>query len=219
MMTYIVRSERNPLLSMQVTEGHFATSNAHISHYLDMTTLKTNVTVAKDVARELAVPYLSREAVDTIICMENTEVIGAYLAEELVLEGLMVMNSSGKIHVITPMLNMNGQLIFNQSEHKYIKDRNVVLLVASVSSGKTVARSLECINYYSGRLVGISALFSAAEKNAHENTHAIFTAEDIPGYTYARASKCELCQNGQKLSAIVNSLGFTEFHGADDMPR
>ena len=93
--SFTVSSPKDPAIAIKVTPGHFATSSSHVSHYLDMTSLKTRASVAKEVARELAVAYLSSRDVNTIVCMENTEIIGAYLAEELLQEGIMVMNSGG----------------------------------------------------------------------------------------------------------------------------
>ena len=51
----------------------------------------------------MAIPFiLSKSLVDTIICMEDTEVIGAYMVEELLENGSMVVNSDRDIHVVRP---------------------------------------------------------------------------------------------------------------------
>ena len=36
---------------LKVTPGHFATNHAHINYYLDMTTLKTRLSEAQEIAR------------------------------------------------------------------------------------------------------------------------------------------------------------------------
>ena len=63
--------------------GHFATSNSHINYYIDITSLKTRINEAKEVAKVLASRFTSHITVDTIVCMDGTEVIGAFLSEEM----------------------------------------------------------------------------------------------------------------------------------------
>jgi orotate phosphoribosyltransferase len=190
--------------------GAFHYKQLPVSHYLDMGTLKHNSTAAKEVAQELAIPYISCEIVDTIVCMEGTEIIGAYLAEELLKEGLLVMNADGNIDVISPMSNVNGQLIFQHNAPKLITNKNIILQVSSVSSGKTVYRALDSLSYLGGHLVGISSLFAPVPKVYGHEIHAVFTGEDIPDYSFFRAEECEMCNNGKKLDAIVNYGGYTE---------
>ena len=85
--------EKNSSITMKVIPGHFTTSNAHVNYYLDMSDMKSNALVARDIARELAVPYVTSTPVETIVCMERTDVIGAYLAEELLQEGTAIINN------------------------------------------------------------------------------------------------------------------------------
>ena len=72
---FSVSLTKNPSISMNVIPGHFTTSHFHTNYYLDLDNLKTNVSIARDVAVELALPYLTTKLVDTIVCMEGTEVI------------------------------------------------------------------------------------------------------------------------------------------------
>ncbi|NLG37758.1 MAG: hypothetical protein GX549_07045 [Clostridiales bacterium] len=208
--SYVISSPMNPAITMKVTPGHFATSNSHISHYLDVSTLRTSALVAREVARSFAGKFLTSTEVNTIICMENTEVIGAYLAEELLKDGLMVFNRGAEIRVMTPIQSVGGQLIFLPSARKYIEGRNVILLLSSASSAKTASQALECLTYYGGRLVGILALFSAEPSVLGHEIFSIFTDADIDGYYSARAEQCELCKAGHGLDAIVTNRGYTE---------
>jgi len=206
--TFSVSLEKNPIISIKVTPGHFTTGSFHINYYLDVSTLKANTLVARDVARELALPYLSSTLVDTIVCMENTKVIGAFLAEELIHDGAAVMNSGGEIHVITPKSSSDRKFIFFDNEVEWIANRNILLLTATVSSGQTLNSALECLSYYNGIIVGISSLFYSSDAPQEKRIHALFTSDDIPGYKVLASDKCGMCMSGQKLDAIINSDGY-----------
>jgi len=207
---YSVSLKKNPAISIRVIPGHFSTSTTHISHYLDLSRLKSNVRIARDAARELAVPYLSSTMVDTIVCMENTNVIGAFLAAELLQEGGAAINSEGNINVITPMNNVSGQLIFHESELELIQKKSILLLVATISSGRTLNGALECLGYYGGKISGLSTLFLTLTDKPDHKINALFTSEDIPGYALSEPSKCPMCKHGEKLDAIVSSEGYTK---------
>ena len=69
-------------IQLKIIPGHFVTSQSHISHYLDMTTMKTRCAEASRIARLLSSRYETSTPVDSIICMDGLEVIGAFLAEE-----------------------------------------------------------------------------------------------------------------------------------------
>ena len=174
-----------------------------------MSKIKSNASMARNVAREMAVPYLSRSLVDTIICMEDIDVIGAYMAEELLEEGSMVVNSDREIHVIRPTISVNGELIFMQSNQKYVYNKHIILLISSASTGKTISNALDCISYYGGKLEGISAIFSAKDEIGGHKINSIFGADDIPNYEVAKSFECKMCRENQKIDAIVNHDGYT----------
>ena len=206
---FSVSLEKNPAISIKAIPGHFTTNKVHVNYFLDVWELKTNASHARDIARELAIPYVANTLIDTIVCMERTVVIGAYLAEELLREGTAIMNSGGKIHVVSPLNNANGNLIFQDNAVKWIQNKNILLLIASISSGSTTKMATECIAYYGGRLAGISSLFYSSEQFEHK-INALFTSADIPGYKVFPLSDCEMCKAGQKLDAIINSEGYTK---------
>ena len=200
--------ERNPNISIGVTPGHFSTGFYHTNYFLDVGTLKANAFVARDVARELAIPYISTTIVDTIVCMENTKVIGAFLAQELLSEGTAVMNSGGEINIVTPMSNVDGKLVFYDNELEWINNKHILLLTATISSGRTLNSALECISYFSGFFAGISALFLCSSAMPYMKINALFTSDDIPGYEVYSTGECALCKGGQKLDAIISSEGY-----------
>lgn len=208
--SFTVALEKNPSITMKVIRGHFTTSNSHMTHYLDVSGLKSSALVARDVARELAIPYLSSTHVETIVCMERTEVIGAYLAEELLQDGTSVLNSGGEIYVVTPISNNIGSLSFHSSMVRHIMNKNVLLLTASISSGRTLDSALDCIAYYGGKIVGISALFVVSHDKPDYEIHPLFTSDDIAEYGIYSPRDCALCRGGRKLDALISSEGYTK---------
>jgi orotate phosphoribosyltransferase len=205
---FTVSLTKNPMISTNVIPGHFTTSHFHTNYYVDLDKLKTNVLVAKDVAEELALPYLKNTIVDTIVCIEGTEVIGAYLAEKLIREGTAMINSGRDIHVVTPKSNVNRQLTFQHNIQKIIFNKNVILLVSSISSGITLNSALECLSYYGGVLVGVSALFNAYPDKQEYNVNSLFTSKDISGYQLFSPGECTMCKGGRKLDAIIVHDGY-----------
>ena len=73
-------------LVLRVVPGHFATSHSHINYYIDVTMQKTRLSEAQAVAKELVSYYNHSTIVDTILCLDGTEVIGTCLATELTRE-------------------------------------------------------------------------------------------------------------------------------------
>ena len=130
---------------LKVVPGHFATNHSHINYYIDMTTLKTRVSEAQEVARDLVGLYLYNTFVDTIVCLDGMDVVGAYLAEELTKAGVMSRNAHQTIYVVTPEYNSNSQMIFRDNIQPMITGKNVILLMASVTTGKTINKGVECI--------------------------------------------------------------------------
>ena len=51
---FTVTSEKNSKITVQVAAGHFATSSAHRSHYIDIFDLKSKSSAAREAARVLA---------------------------------------------------------------------------------------------------------------------------------------------------------------------
>ena len=85
-------------VGLKVTKGHFATNHAHTNYYIDLTTIKSRVSEAQEIARALVHMYLYDMVVDTIVCMEGTEVIGTLLAEELTKGGFLSLNAHHLYH-------------------------------------------------------------------------------------------------------------------------
>lgn len=200
----------NQNVSIDVIPGHFVTSHSHINFYVDITRVKHEQIMAQEAAAMMAKDFATSTPVDTIVCMDGSEVIGGFLAEELAKPEILSMNRHKGIYVVPPEFNANGQMIFRDNLQRMVMGKQIVLLIASVTTGKTIKRSLECIQYYGGTVVGISAVFSAAEEVQGIPIHALFTPQDVPGYHTFSFRDCPECKSGLKVDALVNSYGYSE---------
>lgn len=205
-----IRGKANGRTSISVMKGHFATNHSHINYYIDMTKMKHNHVMAHEAARTLAAQYKSSALVDTVACMDGTEIIGGFLAYELAKAEFGALNQDTEICAVAPEYNSNSQMIFRDNVQPMIYQKHIVLLMASVTTGKTIRRSVECIKYYGGILSGISALFSASDEVAGIAVHHLFSASELPDYHTYPFEDCPDCRANHKIDAIVNSFGYSE---------
>ena len=197
-------------VSIHVTQGHFSTSHSHINYYVDTTTLKASHSDSLAAAKQLAAQYMYSTPVDSIVCIEGTEIIGAYLAEELARAGQSTMNAGKTIYVVPPEYDSTNQLIFRDNIRPMIAGKNIILLLADVTTGRTSAKCVEGVTYFGGIVRGVCALFSAVEHVSGHIVNAVFTTKDIPGYQAFDKLQCPLCQKQVKLDALVNSFGYSK---------
>ena len=205
-----ITAKGNTKIKFEVIHGHFTTNHSHVNRYIDMNEIKNNYKAAKETAKQLAGAIYSSVPVDAIICLESTWLVGAFLAEELS-EGTRGINYGNDIYCITPEY-MNNQIILRDNLQKIVRDKNVLLLVSSVSSGKSVQQAANCLNYYGGTLSGVCSIFSAVPEVHGIKINSVFHADDIPDYESYNPAKCPLCAAGKKIDAIVNSFGYTQTH-------
>ncbi|MCI8863865.1 MAG: orotate phosphoribosyltransferase [Lachnospiraceae bacterium] len=196
--------------ALKITPGHFATNHSHINYYLDMTTLKTRASEAQDVAKGMVGAYLYGMVVDTIVCMEGTEVIGAFLSEELTRSGVLSKNMHKTIYIVRPEFNNNSQIIFRDNTIPMIKGKNVIILVAMVTTGFSAIKAIESVQYYGGNMQGVSAVFSAVDQVGGVPVHSVFGKKDVPNYVNYDYRECPMCRQGQKLDALVNAFGYSK---------
>ena len=137
-------SRANKRLFADAIPGHFATNHSHINYYIDMSEIKHNYTLALEAARSIAF-HFSTVSVDTILCLEGTEYIGAFIARELSNAGLGGMNSGKDIYLVEPDSNVNGQFMFADNLRHMIEHRNVLILVTTASTGQTLWQARECV--------------------------------------------------------------------------
>lgn len=204
-------SKESNMVAIHAIPGHFATSHSHINYYIDITSLKTRIQEAKEVARVLYQKMGRLAYVDTIVCMDGTEVIGAFLADEFEKGDYASTNRHETIYVVEPEMNSNNQLLFRDNIKPSIAGKHVVLLSATTTTGKTIHRSLEGIRYYGGIVESVASVFSTVKNVDNRPITTVFTEDDIPGYTAYSAADCPFCKQGQRIEAMVNGFGYSKF--------
>lgn len=200
---------RNPELFLRVQRGHFATMHSHTNYYIDVTTQKYRMSEAKAVAKEIVSFYRSNTVIDTIICLDGTEVIGACMARELTNDNYINLNAHQTIYVVSPEYIGGGQMIFRDNLVQMIHNKHVLILAASVTTGKTVLAAVDAIQYYSGTVVGVSAIFATVEECDGHPVNSIFNPLDLGDYQSFKPHHCPICQRGERIEALVNSFGFS----------
>jgi orotate phosphoribosyltransferase len=207
--SYKIRTKHDNLF-LRVSRGHFATSHSHINYYIDVTTQKTRLSEAQAVAKDLVSYYSNTTIVDTILCLDGTQVIGTCLAEELTRGNYMNLNAHQTIYVVTPEHTTGSQLIFRDNITPMIAGKNVLVLAASVTTGYTAQAAIEAIKYYSGQVAGVCAIFATVDECAGIPVRSVFDPKDLGDYASYSSHECPMCKKGEKIDALVNSFGFSK---------
>ena len=207
-----IHAKNHPNITLKAIPGHFVTPNSHVNYYLDMTTLKTRLSEASTVARELSVQISASTIVDTIVCIDGCEIIGAFLAEDLTKAGVLSMNAHKTIYIITPEYLSTGQFLFRENFQPMIKEKNVLLLLASATTGQTIVKAAQALSYYGAKISGISAVFSAANSMMGIPIRSLFSIADIPDYKAYNPEGCALCKENQPVDAFANAFGYSRIN-------
>ena len=195
---------------LKLIHGHFATNHSHINCYLDMTTLKTRQSEAELAAQALVQHYVHSTIVDTILCLDGTQIIGAYLSQQLSRAGFVSINAHQTIYIITPEYDATSQLLFRDNLQPMIREKHVLILTASVTTGISVRKAMECVQYYGGTTAGVCSIFSAQQQVNGVDVQSIFTPSDVPGYETYASHECPLCKKKERLDALVNGYGYSK---------
>ena len=154
--------------------------------------------------------YSSNTIVDTILCLDGTQVIGTLLAEELTNGNFANLNAHQTIYVVTPEHTSGSQLFFRDNIVPMIAGKNVLILAASVTTGYTAQAAIEAIKYYNGAVAGVCGIFATIDEVAGYPVRSIFDTNDLGDYASYPSHECPLCKQGQKIDALVNSFGFSK---------
>ena len=206
---YTMATKRKNLL-LRVQKGHFATSHSHINYFIDVTMHKSRLSEAKAIAEEILSYYQTTTIIDTILCLDGMEVVGACLAEALTNNNFMNLNAHQTIYVITPEHTSGSQIIFRDNISPAITGKNVLILAASVVTGYTAKSAIEAVSYYGGNVVGISGIFATQDQFMGYDVVSVFDPNDLPGYSSYTPHECPMCRAGQRLEGLVNSFGFSK---------
>ena len=160
-------------------------------------------------AKELVATFKNDTPVDTILCLDGTAVIGTCLAQELTKTGFRSINTHNTIYVVEPEYNSNSQMIFRDNIQPMIRNKHVLILMASCTTGFTAGKSIEAIGYYGGEVMGLSAIYSAVDHVGDLPVKSIYNVSDIPDYASYDYRDCPFCKKGRKLDALVNSYGYS----------
>lgn len=204
-------SKESNMVAIRAVQGHFATSHSHINYYIDVTSLKARASEAKEVARVLRQKINTPEYVDTIVCMDGTQVIGAFLAEEFEKVNYVSTNTHDTVYVISPEEEHSEQMIFRDNIRLAIEGKHIVLLLATTTTGETIKRSLECIRYYGGIVETVASIFSTVDSVDGMPVEHVFNSDDLPGYAAYTSAECPFCKRGHKIEAMVNGFGYSKF--------
>lgn len=198
-------------LFLRASKGHFASTHSHSNYYIDVAAQKSRLSEAKAVAKEICRNYnYNTRIVDTILCLDGTEVIGTCLAEELTKHDFMNINAHQTIYVVTPEMTGSSQLILRDNIVPMVKDKHVLVLAVSVASGNTVKNAIEAVNYYGGEVVGIGSIFATTEEIAGHQVDSVFNPNDLPDYFSVPSHECPLCKEKVKIDALINCYGYSK---------
>ncbi len=205
-----IKTKRSNLF-LRVAKGHFATNHSHSNYYIDVAAQKSRLSEAKAVAQELCShSNYKTNIVDTILCLDGTEVIGACLADELTKNNFLNINAHQTVYIVTPEMTSSSQLLFRDNIVPMIKGKHVLVLAVSVATGVTAKAAIDAVKYYGGEVVGLASIFATAEKCDGYAVNSVFNPKDLPGYFTAPSHECPLCKEGKKLDALINCHGFSK---------
>ncbi len=198
-------------IPLRIAKGHFATNHSHINYYIDMTFTKHRLAEARQAAEELVVQMDHNTIIDTVLCLDGTEVLGACLADAMTAAGIRTTNEHNTMYVVTPEYTSAGQMIFRENIAHLIRNRRVLVLAASVTTGGTIQSAIQTIHYYGGACLGACSIFSCLDECEGFPVKSIFRSEQLDNYLCLPSNQCPLCKSGARLDGLVNSYGISSF--------
>lgn len=200
-------AKRNHKVSIRVIPGHFVTQHSHVNYCVDMTRIKSEARLARETAKLFAESF-ANVAVDTILTIDRMKMVGAFVAEELTNSSGINMNQ--EIAVITPEFTADEKIILRDNLIPYVKNRHVLLLTATATTGITALDAIRGIRYYDGDPVGVATVFGGNFEIPGVPIKRLIVAEDLPGYSSYRPGECPLCAKNIKIEALINSYGYSK---------
>ncbi|MEE3405660.1 MAG: orotate phosphoribosyltransferase, partial [Acutalibacteraceae bacterium] len=134
---------------------------------------------------------------------------GTCLAEELTKDEYANMNAHQTIYVISPEYITGGQLMFRDNLVPMLAGKHVLVLAASVTTGKSALAAIDAIRYYGGTTVGLAAIFATVDECDGHPVCSVFDPNDLGDYESYKPHQCPICRQGIKIEALVNSFGYS----------
>lgn len=210
MQTYKkIDHSRNKDVVLRYIPGHFITPHSHVNYYMDLSDMKARQREARATGEELAEMYLSSDQIDTIMVLNGMEVVAAYLANKLTKIGIVNANSHHTMYITSPEYNTVGQMMFRENNEHMIRNRKVLILIDTATTGGTLRSAMRSVAYYGGQVAGISAIFSVATQVDNIPIRALYSTKDLPDYASYSPDNCPLCKAGTPVDAICNGFGYS----------
>ncbi|MBQ7953772.1 MAG: phosphoribosyltransferase [Clostridia bacterium] len=210
MLKTLKHATKRKNLYLRVANGHFATNDCHSNYYIDVAAQKARLSEAKAVAEELSSYFLHSTIVDTILCLDGMEVVGACLADKLTKENFASINAHNTIYVTTPETTYSNQFLFRDNIVPMIRGKHVLIIAVSYSSGKTIEAAIDAVKYYGGIISGVSTIFSTVDESKDGIAiHSCFNPDFLGDYNSYPSHDCPMCKAGQKIDALINCHGYS----------
>ena len=200
---------KNKDVVLRYIPGHFITPNSHVNYYMDLSDMKARQREARATGEELADLYLASDVIDTILCLNGTDIVGAYMANKLTKAGIISANRHQTMYITHPEYNVGGQMMFRENTQHMIKNKKVLVLIDTATTGDTLRSAIGTIRFYGGTPIGISAIFSVAIQIEDIPIRSLYSTRDLPDYASYRSDSCPLCQQGLAVDAICNGFGYS----------
>ncbi|MBR6315899.1 MAG: orotate phosphoribosyltransferase [Lachnospiraceae bacterium] len=200
---------RNKDVVLRYIPGHFVTPNSHVNYYMDLSDMKSRQREARATGEELAEMFLSTSIVDTILCLNGMEVVGAYMANKMTKAGVISANSHQTMYITSPEYNTSGQMMFRENNQHMIKGKKVLILIDTATTGATLKSAVGSIRFYQGEPVGIAAIYSVGTEVDTIPIRALYSSVDLSDYASYRSDNCPLCKAGVPVDAFCNGFGYS----------
>ncbi|MCR5503712.1 MAG: orotate phosphoribosyltransferase [Lachnospiraceae bacterium] len=200
---------KNKDVVLRYIPGHFITPNSHVNYYMDLSDMKARQREARATGEEMADMYLATDVIDTILCLNGMEVVGAYLANKLTKAGIISANSHQTMYITSPEYNASGQMMFRENTEHMIRNKKVLILIDTATTGSTLRSAVGSVHFYKGHVVGISAIFSVATQIEGYDIRSLYSTRDLPDYASYSSGNCPLCKAGTPVDAICNGFGYS----------
>lgn len=208
---YTITCAKNDNVFIHAMPGHFISANNHINYHIGTSDIKHNHDVSAEAAKLLSEYYNTNGMdIDTVLCLYETQALGAYVAHQLSKPTMMIPNPDQVVYVLGSEYDSSGNLIFRDNLKRMINGKTVLVLISCITSGRTVEKAMDSVKYYGGNVVGVASIFSAKDEINGIKVNTIFNTDDVPGYASYTAHDCPMCREGKVVDAISNGYGYSK---------